>query len=137
ILRGQPVPRPPRVLQLPWPRNTDPPPREAPGVPRGASGTHHELTRDHPGAVRHLHALADAARSGLDRARHRVARRLDQVGAPGGARCDTEGEASSYDAQEGAKRMSKVRLGIVGVGNCASALLQGLEYYKDASAEDA
>jgi myo-inositol-1-phosphate synthase len=33
--------------------------------------------------------------------------------------------------------MSKVRLGIVGVGNCASALLQGLEYYKDASAEDA
>ncbi|HVQ89594.1 MAG TPA: inositol-3-phosphate synthase [Mycobacteriales bacterium] len=33
--------------------------------------------------------------------------------------------------------MSKVRLGIVGMGNCASALLQGLEYYKDASAEDA
>jgi myo-inositol-1-phosphate synthase len=33
--------------------------------------------------------------------------------------------------------MSKVRLGIVGVGNCASALLQGLEYYKNASAEDA
>jgi myo-inositol-1-phosphate synthase len=32
--------------------------------------------------------------------------------------------------------MSKIRLGIVGAGNCASALLQGLEYYKDASAED-
>jgi myo-inositol-1-phosphate synthase len=26
----------------------------------------------------------------------------------------------------------KIRLGIVGVGNCASALVQGLEYYKDA-----
>jgi myo-inositol-1-phosphate synthase len=26
----------------------------------------------------------------------------------------------------------KIRLGIVGVGNCASALIQGLEYYKDA-----
>ncbi|MEX2204314.1 MAG: inositol-3-phosphate synthase [Actinomycetota bacterium] len=33
--------------------------------------------------------------------------------------------------------MSKVRLAIVGVGNCASALVQGLEYYKDADTEDA
>ncbi|HLB61624.1 MAG TPA: inositol-3-phosphate synthase [Actinomycetota bacterium] len=32
--------------------------------------------------------------------------------------------------------MSKVRLAIVGVGNCASSLVQGLEYYKDASAKD-
>jgi myo-inositol-1-phosphate synthase len=32
--------------------------------------------------------------------------------------------------------MSKVRLGIVGVGNCASALVQGIEYYKDASPEE-
>ena len=28
--------------------------------------------------------------------------------------------------------MSKVRIAIVGVGNCASSLVQGLEYYKDA-----
>jgi myo-inositol-1-phosphate synthase len=33
--------------------------------------------------------------------------------------------------------MSKVRLAIVGVGNCASALVQGLEYYKDADTDDA
>ena len=32
--------------------------------------------------------------------------------------------------------MSKVRLAIVGVGNCASSLVQGLEYYKDANQED-
>jgi myo-inositol-1-phosphate synthase len=32
--------------------------------------------------------------------------------------------------------MNKVRLAIVGVGNCASSLTQGLEYYKDASPED-
>jgi myo-inositol-1-phosphate synthase len=32
--------------------------------------------------------------------------------------------------------MSKVRLAIVGVGNCASSLVQGLEYYRDASSED-
>jgi myo-inositol-1-phosphate synthase len=32
--------------------------------------------------------------------------------------------------------MSKVRLAIVGVGNCASSLVQGLEYYKDADPQD-
>ncbi len=32
--------------------------------------------------------------------------------------------------------MSKVRLAIVGVGNCASSLVQGLEYYKDATPGD-
>ena len=32
--------------------------------------------------------------------------------------------------------MSKVRLAIVGVGNCASSLVQGLEYYKDADSSD-
>src|SRR2546423_9578660 len=30
----------------------------------------------------------------------------------------------------------KSRLGIVGVGNCASALVQGLEFYKDARPGD-
>jgi myo-inositol-1-phosphate synthase len=33
--------------------------------------------------------------------------------------------------------MSTVRLAIVGVGNCASSLVQGLEYYKDADPNDA
>jgi myo-inositol-1-phosphate synthase len=32
--------------------------------------------------------------------------------------------------------MSKVRLAIVGVGNCASSLVQGLQYYRDASPEE-
>jgi myo-inositol-1-phosphate synthase len=32
--------------------------------------------------------------------------------------------------------MKTVRIAIVGVGNCASSLVQGLEYYKDASPED-
>ena len=31
----------------------------------------------------------------------------------------------------------KVRVAIIGVGNCANSLLQGVEYYKDASSEDA
>jgi myo-inositol-1-phosphate synthase len=33
--------------------------------------------------------------------------------------------------------MSKVRLAIVGVGNCASSLVQGLEYYREADPTDA
>ena len=32
--------------------------------------------------------------------------------------------------------MSKIRLAIAGVGNCANSLIQGLEYYKDADPFD-
>src|SRR5690606_34146982 len=32
--------------------------------------------------------------------------------------------------------MSKIRLAIAGVGNCASSLVQGIEYYKDAQPGD-
>ena len=32
--------------------------------------------------------------------------------------------------------MSKIRVAIVGVGNCASSLVQGVHYYRNASAED-
>src|SRR5690349_17513555 len=32
--------------------------------------------------------------------------------------------------------MSKIRLAIAGVGNCASSLIQGLEFYKDANPAD-
>ena len=31
----------------------------------------------------------------------------------------------------------KVRVGIIGVGNCASSLVQGVEYYKHAAETDA
>ncbi len=33
--------------------------------------------------------------------------------------------------------MDKIKIGIAGVGNCASSLLQGIEYYKNKSSEDA
>ncbi|HEX8919734.1 MAG TPA: inositol-3-phosphate synthase [Chloroflexota bacterium] len=32
--------------------------------------------------------------------------------------------------------MAKVRVGIIGVGNCASALVQGVQYYQDANDDD-
>ena len=33
--------------------------------------------------------------------------------------------------------MNRIKIAIVGVGNCCSSLLQGIEYYKDKSSEDA
>ena len=36
----------------------------------------------------------------------------------------------------GRKRDGKVRVAIVGVGNCASALIQGVQYYKDSPADE-
>ncbi|MCK4759205.1 MAG: inositol-3-phosphate synthase, partial [Candidatus Aminicenantes bacterium] len=32
--------------------------------------------------------------------------------------------------------MGKIRVGIIGVGNCASSLIQGVEYYKNAKNTD-
>ena len=33
--------------------------------------------------------------------------------------------------------MEKVRIAIAGIGNCASSLLQGIEYYKNKDHKDA
>ncbi len=38
--------------------------------------------------------------------------------------------------EKGDGRMAKIRVGIVGVGNCASSLVQGVEYYAKARAEE-
>jgi len=35
-----------------------------------------------------------------------------------------------------AKKKDKVRVAIVGIGNCANALVQGLQYYKDAAVDE-
>ncbi|MGH3065009.1 MAG: inositol-3-phosphate synthase, partial [Gaiellaceae bacterium] len=44
--------------------------------------------------------------------------------------------ASTNGSKNGARAKDKVRVAIIGVGNCANSLLQGVEYYKDAKAED-
>jgi myo-inositol-1-phosphate synthase len=44
--------------------------------------------------------------------------------------------ASTNGSENGKRAKDKVRVAIVGVGNCANSLLQGVEYYKDASPED-
>ncbi len=44
--------------------------------------------------------------------------------------------ASQNGSKNGARAKDKVRVAIIGVGNCANSLLQGVEYYKDAKPED-
>jgi myo-inositol-1-phosphate synthase len=39
-------------------------------------------------------------------------------------------------SQNGKARTGKVRVAIIGVGNCANSLLQGVEYYKDAPSDE-
>ena len=34
------------------------------------------------------------------------------------------------------KNMGKIRVAIIGVGNCASSLVQGVHFYRDATADD-
>ncbi len=44
--------------------------------------------------------------------------------------------ATTNGSKNGARSTDKVRVALIGVGNCANSLLQGVEYYKDAKAED-
>ncbi len=44
--------------------------------------------------------------------------------------------ASQNGSKNGARAKDKVRVAIIGVGNCANSLLQGVEYYKDAKPHD-
>ena len=45
--------------------------------------------------------------------------------------------AATHGSKNGrARSKEKVRVAIVGVGNCANSLLQGIQYYRDASSSD-
>lgn len=44
--------------------------------------------------------------------------------------------ATTNGSKNGARSKEKVRVALIGVGNCANSLLQGVEYYKDAARED-
>jgi myo-inositol-1-phosphate synthase len=47
-----------------------------------------------------------------------------------------EAMASTNGRKDSARAKEKVRVAIIGVGNCANSLLQGVEYYKNASPDD-
>ncbi len=53
----------------------------------------------------------------------------------GGRGKDTPMAATNGSANGATRSKDKVRVAIIGVGNCANSLLQGVEYYKDADRE--
>jgi myo-inositol-1-phosphate synthase len=58
----------------------------------------------------------------------------DGLGVP---QASTRKERMATNGSNGSARSKeKVRVAIIGVGNCANSLLQGIEYYKDAKPED-
>jgi myo-inositol-1-phosphate synthase len=58
------------------------------------------------------------------------------LGVPHAPRKGKETMATQNGSKNGARSKDKVRVAIIGVGNCANSLLQGVEYYKDAKPED-
>ena len=80
---------------------------------------------------------AEASRSGANANDIILAALADGLGIPAPSaskRKDTM--ASTNGSKNGARAKEKVRVAIIGVGNCANSLLQGVQYYKNASAED-
>jgi myo-inositol-1-phosphate synthase len=78
---------------------------------------------------------AQASRSGSNANDVILAALADGLGVPS-ARNRKEPMTSTNGSKTGARAKEKVRVAIIGVGNCANSLLQGVEYYKDASPEN-
>jgi myo-inositol-1-phosphate synthase len=78
---------------------------------------------------------AEAARSGSNANNIILAALADGLGVPHSGK-RKEAMATQNGSKSGARSKEKVRVALIGVGNCANSLLQGVEYYKDASPED-
>ncbi len=78
---------------------------------------------------------AEAARTGTNANDVILAALANGLGVPSpNDRKDTM--ATTNRTQHGSRTKDKVRVAIIGVGNCANSLLQGVEYYKDAKADE-
>ncbi len=77
---------------------------------------------------------AEAARSGSNANDVILAALAEGLGVPH-TRKGKEAMPTTNGSKNG-RAKDKVRVAIIGVGNCANSLLQGVEYYKDASPED-
>ena len=78
---------------------------------------------------------AEAARSGANANDVILAALADGLGVPQ----MTNGKdtmAETNGSKNGGRTKDKVRVAIIGVGNCANSLLQGVEYYKDAKPDE-
>ena len=80
---------------------------------------------------------AEASRRGSNANDVILAALADGLGVPSVSnRKGKELMATTNGSKNGARSKDKVRVAIIGVGNCANSLLQGVEYYKDAKPED-
>jgi myo-inositol-1-phosphate synthase len=79
----------------------------------------------------------EATRSGANANDVILAALADGLGVPSVSnRKGKELMAITNGSKNGKRAKDKVRVAIVGVGNCANSLLQGVEYYKNASSDD-
>jgi len=60
----------------------------------------------------------------------------DGLGVPAQSNRKGRSLMASTNGSKNGRAKDKVRVAIIGVGNCANSLLQGVEYYKDAKLED-
>jgi myo-inositol-1-phosphate synthase len=82
---------------------------------------------------------AEAARAGSNANDVILAALADGLGVPSQpkkAGRDRKEVMATTNGSKNGRAKEKVRVAIIGVGNCANSLLQGVEYYKDASPED-
>ena len=80
---------------------------------------------------------AEAARTGANANDVILAVLAKRLGVPTQSnRKRKEPMAPQNGSKNGARSKDKVRVAIIGAGNCANSLLQGVEYYKNASSED-
>ena len=79
---------------------------------------------------------AEASRRGSNANDVILAALADGLGVPSVSNRKGKELMASTNGSKNGRAKDKVRVAIVGVGNCANSLLQGVEYYKDAKAED-
>ncbi len=79
---------------------------------------------------------AEASRSGANANDVVVAALADGLGVPHAPRNGKDTMAETNGSKNGVRQKEKVRVAIIGVGNCANSLLQGVEYYKNAKADE-
>ena len=115
---------------------------EAFGVPFVPSGRHRKVLAGSspvlllrvPDALKdEIHA--EASRSGANANDIILAALADGLGVPSVSN-RKEPMSTTNGSKAGSRAKDKVRVAIIGVGNCANSLLQGVEYYKDAPPED-
>jgi myo-inositol-1-phosphate synthase len=77
---------------------------------------------------------AEASRSGANANDVILAALADRLGVPSQSKRQRKDKMASTNGRKNdARSKEKVRVAIIGVGNCANSLLQGVEYYKHAS----